>query len=356
VGPHSWTDRYYQPEDMNAFRNYVRIVASRYRKQIRHWEIWNEPWLVEFWKKDLIRVDDQPRLVAGDDPAGDFARLQRAAYEEAKRVDQALTIVGFNSTGGNHAVPGKKIAGEEWTRALFEADAVESADIVSYHQYIYEHPGYEGDSLEKGYAIATRPLRDTQGRLPRPVWMTEGNAVQKMTDHGFYHQSMPFPEADTDRRTADRLIRHVAGTLAVGAEKVFLYSMHKLGRHADNGFPYRVLITEDGYAHPTAVAYAALAWRLEGKRFVETINLKSGVRAYVFANDAAWTAVMMPRPGTPFAVPGDKRDTFSPEDLYGNPLPADAPPNDEIFFLSGESAYPRARMEAWGEPRQKELM
>ena len=352
TGPHSWTDRYYQPEDMDAFRDYVDTVTRRYRESIRHWEIWNEPWLAEFWKKDLRRdADGRTQVVMGDDPAGDFARLQRTAYEAAKHVDPGLVIVGFNSTGGNHAVPGSKIAGEEWTRSLRDNGALGSADVVSYHQYVFEHPGYAGDSLEKGFDITTRPLRDEQGRLPRPVWMTEGSAVQKMTGPGFYYHSLPFPSADTDHRTADRLLRHVTGVLAAGAEKVFLYSMHKLGRHGDNGFPYRLLLSEDGYPHPTAVAYAALAWRLEGKRFVETIELKSGVRACVFANDAAWTTVMMPRPGTPFSVPSNQRDAFSPEDLYGNPLPTDAPLNDEVFFLSGKGAFPRARMEAGEEPR-----
>ncbi len=346
VGPHSWTDRYYQPDNLDEFANYVDKVTRRYQHSIRYWEVWNEPWMAEFWKKDLRRdKDGRTHAVMGDDPAGDYARLQRTAYDAAKLVDPGLAIVGFNTTGGNHAVPGSKIAGSEWTLQLLDDNALCSVDVISYHQYVYEHPGYSGDSLENGFAIAIDPLRDQDGQLPRQVWMTEGNAIQKMTSAGFYYHSLPLPGEGDDRYAADRLVRHIAGVLAAGAKKVFLYSMHKQGRHFDNGYPYRLLVTEDGYPHPTAIALSALSWRIEGKPFSQEVQLTEGLRALVFASDTGWAAVLQPDPDEKVSVAIEGLAKFSPSDIYGNPIDENEYVGAECVFLTGGDDFPENEIE-----------
>ena len=52
--------------DLDAWREYVRTVADRYRGRIRYWEVWNEPDLGGFNQMSLE----------------EYVQLQKATYEE----------------------------------------------------------------------------------------------------------------------------------------------------------------------------------------------------------------------------------------------------------------------------------
>ncbi|MDR1282748.1 MAG: hypothetical protein LBK99_18275 [Opitutaceae bacterium] len=351
VGPRSWTDSYYQPEDMDAWQKYVRTITARYRDQIRAWEIWNEPWLSGFWRKGVL-TDSAGRTVndQGDTAPEDFARLTQSAVAAARSVDPAFTIVGLNTTAGSHSTKGRNFAGDDWTRRYAEAGGIKNLSAVSYHQYAFENAGYPGDSIERGYKTAVGPVSESStGRPAIPVWMTEGSVIQGRTGRGFYYQTLPFaPDVEESAEAvSDRLLRYITALLAAGDARIFLYAMHKHGRF-DNGNKYRVLLGEDGYLHPVAVAHAALAWRLEGKPFRRIIEIAPDTRAYVFSNDTAWTAVLIPRPDNggakagragPSAVSLRERGRIVFSDLFGNPLESATAPPDRVFFATGDGPF-----------------
>lgn len=334
VGPISWTDRYYQPENLEAFRNYVKTVTSRYRQSIQTWEIWNEPWLAEFWKKGAER-DGEGRwhYVMGNSAPEDFARLTAVASETAKQVDPELKIVGFNTTAGSHS-SSRNFAGNVWTQRVKNAGGLQSVDVVSYHQYAYECSGYPGDAMEKGYHTAVDVLRDADGRQPKPVWLTEGSAVQGLTGKGFYYHGLPLPQQDNYWESSDRLCRYVIAALGAGSEKVFLYSMHKYG-YFDNGRKFRVLLSEDGYLHPSAAAYSAMTRFLEDRKFVRTVEVRSDLLAYLFQGKDSWTIVMCPRPGrkaegATYPVRFTGMESY---DLFGNPLSQESTDRQALYYL-----------------------
>ena len=328
AGPRDpYSDRYYAPDHVEEFQDYVRQVAGRYRDVIGTWEVWNEPWSGHFWKIEAAGAPS-PSPTA---PA-DYARLMRAASETAKQVDPSLRIVGFNSTAGSFARPGS-FTGEAWTRAVAQAGGLSAADVFSYHDYVTEAVGYPGDAVEKGYRNAVGPLLK-QGVAPLPVWMTEGSPVAGLTGPGFYYHSLPEPSSEDVDAVSDRLCRYVVAALGQGDRKVFLYSMHKYG-HFDNGEAYRLLVGEDGYLHPSAAAFSALAWRIEGKTFQRAADLTPDTRAYLFRGDDGWTAVCVPRPGTTSTLALPSSPAASAADLYGNPL---RHPGMALFYLSGSSS------------------
>ncbi|MCC7494362.1 MAG: hypothetical protein IT204_18535 [Fimbriimonadaceae bacterium] len=301
-------DRWYQPRDLDAWETYVRTVTTRYRQQIRHWEVWNEPW-GSFWSVyDATAKDQRARSATA---AQDFAALQERAYRAAKAVDPGLTIAGFNSYGGHN--------GKEWTAGVLQAGGLQTCDVFTYHKYTSAALGYPGDDVTKdGLEHAAAPIVAAQGRLGKPAWMSEGTTLRTSTFDGLLRHSLPYANRDDYQLAADSTVRYVVSTLSGGSEKVFLYTMHGLNYYpGDSAPPWRTLVTNDGYPHPSAVAHSALAWLLEGTRYQRVREVAAGVSAYLFTTPDRAVAVLIPRAvHAPYQLPAG----VTAVDLYGNPL------------------------------------
>ena len=326
--PHNgYFDRFYQPRNLEQYAHYVRVVTQRYQGVIDTWDVWNEPWNVGWW---AVRYDEAgQKYVTSEHPQADFARLQTVAFEAAKSVDPALTILGINSTTG--------ATGTAWTKGVVDAGGLNAADVLCYHQYTSEPLGFPGDAAERGWRDATSPAM-IDGAVSKPVWMTEGSPIYSISGSGFYRRILPFEESENFSVTSDRLVRHVVALLAQGVQKVFLYSMHSHAGIAGNPNPWRVILGADGYLHPNAAAHSAMAWFLEDTRFTETLAAAPSVTAYIFGGSSRAVAVLAPKPGGATDwTPPEGLERF---DLYGNPLPAGAPSGRAISHvtLEGDAA------------------
>src|SRR5690606_29179926 len=82
------------------------------------------------------------------------------------------------------------------------------------------------------------------------------------------------------------------------------------------------LVTEEGYLHPSASAFSAMAWRLEGTRFARRVEVAEAVHAYIFSGDGRSVAVVAPHPArqATYALPAVPGGAWA--DLSGNPLKA----------------------------------
>lgn len=102
--------------------------------------------------------------------------------------------------------------------------------------------------------------------------------------------------------------------------------------------PWRVIVGDDGYLHPTAVAHGALAWVLEGTRFVKRIEPASGVTACLFEAEGRSVAVLAPRAGV--ATSWKPPAGASRHDLWGNVLPEGSPLGTRVSYVlhSGDAA------------------
>ncbi|MFQ5810752.1 MAG: hypothetical protein ACE5JM_14145, partial [Armatimonadota bacterium] len=282
-------DRYYQPRRMEDYANYVRTVATRYRGVIDAYDVWNEPWIHAWWGVGYDETKSgREGYVTSEDAPGDFVRLMKTAFETGKSVDPGITVLGFNSTTGGGS--SRSFGGREWTEAILAAGGMNYCDAVCYHQYLGGKPGYPGDVVERGFETATGPIVERFDTLPKPVWMTEGSAARDTIGPGFYNHTLPFPNPEDVFDTADRLCRYVVGVLAQGAAKLFLYSMHAQSS-LDAPSQWRVIVSPEGYLHPSGAAHAILAWHLEDTQFVKTLTLAEGVFAYLFEGTAATRSV-----------------------------------------------------------------
>ncbi|MFA7236652.1 MAG: hypothetical protein WC058_07295 [Phycisphaeraceae bacterium] len=311
-------DRFFMPRDYSLFGQYVKTVVGRYQGVIDAWDMWNEPWGAHFWIYDYNA--SEKRFIQSPDAAGDYARLMGTSYEQAKLASPNAIISGLNTYDTGR--------GTQWTNRLLAAGALPSCDVINYHQYILMRCGFPGDRAQQGYHEALGNMLDTPDfKSPKPVWMTEGNPISGRCKNGFYHYTLP----KTDERenwmdNCDCQSRYMVSLLSCGVQKFFLYSMHV---HGYFGIPHRdrTIVTSEGYPDSTAVAYAALAWNLDGMQPVTTLTLAPDVYAFLFqSTDGLRSAAVLATkrtdipPFTPATAPDMQR-----QDVLGNPLPLNRP-------------------------------
>ena len=228
---------------------------------------------------------------------------------------------------------------------LVDAGGLASTDIIDYHHYSSQPAGFPGDFTEREFASATAYLIEKTGPLTKPVYMGEGQGVGEgretgvaSTDYaGIYRHSLPYTSEDDSIRMANQTAAYITSLLAQKVTRLFLYSSHcyqNLGTSAFNN----TLLCNDGYPHPSLAAHSNLAWHLEGRKHVKTVELAKGVFAYLFQADDGSVAVLSGKVGhQPFVVPESAQ--YEVRELFGNLLPARTPvTNTLIYVKSTQSA------------------
>ena len=109
--------------------------------------------------------------------------------------------------------------------------------------------------------------------------------------------------------------------------------------HAHNyfgqGSPWEVLVTPEGYLHPSAAGHSEMAYELEDTIFRQRIEPAKGVYAYLFeARDGSRSvAVLAPRAGhAAYSTPAGAGLTV--RDLFGNPLPEGRPIGETLVYVA----------------------
>jgi hypothetical protein len=156
----------HQPTRLRALTRFARAAARRYRRLgVRHWEIWNEPNLADFWQP-------RPNVAA-------YGRLLRAAYRGIKRADRGAVIV----TGGlSPAVNSTtSVAPVTFLRRLYRPGARRYFDAVGHHASTFPYLPSVRASWSAWWQMAgTRPsLRSVmvrKGDRHKPIWITEFGA------------------------------------------------------------------------------------------------------------------------------------------------------------------------------------
>lgn len=136
-----------EPADLADWRLYVRTVVQRYRGRIAHYEIWNE-------------VNAGAGFYTGSPER--LLDLQRAAYEELKAVDPAITVIAPSVEG----VTEDKFRWFERYMALMRG---RWADVLAYHFY---HPRLPPEVLPDAVR-RVRAIADRHGAAQLPLWNTE---------------------------------------------------------------------------------------------------------------------------------------------------------------------------------------
>lgn len=234
--------------DFVAWCDYTGRLFDRYGKQIRYWEIWNEPDLRSFAEFD----------------APDYVRLLAIAREEQrKRIPGSCLL-----TGGFASMYDRGKAG-------FQEYVLEHAhgnyDIHAFHG----HGSYRSyvDQIENKLLPLRRRLDVTA------PWYANETAVS----------ALGIGEAGQ----AETLFKKFLYSWSAGAVGYNWYNLRNNGFETNNPEHNYGLVTCDFYPKAAYVAYNTLATLFRGKRFVASLAAPAGIRLLEFAGEkdravAAW--------------------------------------------------------------------
>ena len=335
-------DKFFQPKNLEDYANYVRVFCTRYKQEIDTFDVWNEPWIKAWWGVGYDHTrKGRAGYVTSEHPQADFVRLTRTAREEVHKIIPEAKVFGFNSTTSPEAgaADATRMGGASWTRGVLESGGMDHCDGIAYHCYTSGGVGYPGDSVEAGLQTAVGPIRTKyDGKVPRPVWMTEGSPLIHRMGNGMYRRVFPGERPSEMIESADRIARYHISMLANGVSRIFIYSMHAHGgTFSESRKEWNAFTTDDGFLHPSGAAHAHLAWLLEDTVFVERRLVGKGVHAYLFAgNDRAVAALSAEPEYDELDVKCGKGVTAT--DLFGNALPETATFKGEVIYLEASSA------------------
>ena len=133
-------------QHLDQWREYVRLTVSRYSKQFRYWEVWNEANISESRIRDSLLSPE------------DYTKILRAAYEEIKKIDPEIQVL-FTGTAG---VP------VPYIESCLNAGATKYFDIMNIHPYAM-------DTYPEKTAVQVDPLLALfkKHEINKPIWVTE---------------------------------------------------------------------------------------------------------------------------------------------------------------------------------------
>ncbi|HPO12655.1 MAG TPA: beta-galactosidase [Candidatus Hydrogenedentes bacterium] len=124
----------YDDTAMQAWLRFTQALAEHFAARVKHWEIWNEPNISNFWQPNKPNAHDYVNLVAQTAPV-------------IRKAVSGASIIGL-------ACSGIKM---EYIEACLEAGLTDHIDIVSYHPYrALPEDNYDREILRLREAISTR--------------------------------------------------------------------------------------------------------------------------------------------------------------------------------------------------------
>jgi polysaccharide biosynthesis protein PslG len=152
------------PERAETFAAFAAAAVRRYAPQgVRHWEVWNEPNIVQFWKPL-------------PDPEA-YAELLVAASAAIKAEDPDATVVSAGLAPAADRSDGKYIAPRTFLERLYAAGAGPSFDAVGMHPYAFP---YGVDRVAEWNQFQTMPetydVMVRHGDAAKQIWATEFGA------------------------------------------------------------------------------------------------------------------------------------------------------------------------------------
>ncbi len=295
-----WRRRMTYPPRLDAWRDYVRRTAERYRGRIFAYEVWNEPDLDGFFRGTTDH----------------FIQMQRIAAEEIRRADpQALVMSGGFATVLNHG--GRRLNPDLQARAI--AETQDSFDLHALHQH---------GMFDSFYRALTGPLVEIRRTLrePRPLYFNETSVGTQFTDE------------EDQAKTLPKKFTFAASHGAVG------YNWFLFRGRSNHTNHYAMVNMRNGEPRPVFVAYAALARELSGLRYDRRIDIGDGRFAFLFSGPqrqviVAWAEAESAGDAVLLASLGEGAPRARSVDLMGNASPAATTPQGALFHISRSPSY-----------------
>lgn len=240
-----WTKAYTQ-EGIEDYVRYLQALVRRYGKDIKQWEIWNEP-NIFFWQG----------------PKEMYAELLKRSYAAIKELDPKAEVLGLSTAGIDYKFMDQMLA----LQAPF--------DILTIHPYrrVLKDTEFIAD-LKKASDKVMLP----DGRR-RPVWLTEMGWAT-FTPHNTLRQGFV---PTTLRAQAELIARSYLCAIVSGVEpRTFWYNFRNDGEDPVYFEHQMGILHRDFRPKPAYRAYAVLARLLQDKTMERQLPLNGDTLAFAF--------------------------------------------------------------------------
>ncbi|MCD6512807.1 MAG: hypothetical protein J7K61_04320 [Thermoplasmata archaeon] len=170
----------YPPKDMNAWYDFVKTIATRYKGKITAWEIWNEEDTNYFWKGSVEQ----------------FVELMKYAYIALKEVDENNTVIMGGLALAN---PGEGEYNPHFLEEFLAMGGGKYVDVYAFHVY---------NNFSEKYDYMKKTLEKFNEN--KPLWITEFGASTCGNCH-------------TQLQQALTLISYIEQFKKAGIEKAMIY-------------------------------------------------------------------------------------------------------------------------------------
>lgn len=224
--------------ELNAWSEYVRRTVARYKKDIRYWEVWNEPDLTHFAN---FGVED-------------YLRLQEASYRAAREASPSAIIMngGFAGLGNASQIQYQK---------TFLERGKGTFDLHAFHQH--------GDFryFKKIIDEVFLPMRRQTGTDHIP-WYANETAMHSL--------------GGQDHAQAETLFKKLIHSWARGAAGYTWYDLRNDGFSVTDAEHNYGMMTNDFYPKAVYPAYAALVRLYREMEFLRELKPAPGEYLYLF--------------------------------------------------------------------------
>ncbi len=151
------------PDNFENFGNFVHTIVSRYKGQVKYYQIWNEPNIYPEW-------GEQPVDAAG------YVRLLQIAYRRAKEADPDCVILSAGLAQTTEMGP-MNLSDLTFLQQMYDAGVKDYFDIMGVMAYgLWTGPGDHRVSPEWTNFSRPQLIRDIMvrnGDADKALWATE---------------------------------------------------------------------------------------------------------------------------------------------------------------------------------------
>ena len=291
-----------------AWKGYVRALTARYKGEITHWEVMNEPNLLM--------------------SAGEYVPYLQSAYAAAKEGNPDCRVVGVCATSDFAGKPGS------FTDSVFKQGGAKCFDILSVHLY---HPNPPERTLEIGSDKLLeqwrKSLKETYG-ADLPVWHTERSFISRELGYSRDRVNVPLDYCDepqffidTFQQKAEYLLRETLLDAVAGKDGRFfwfgLFNDESSFINIRYAHPYGLGHSEfDSSPTPELLAANGLARVLTGMSHpCRQVAWDDANRCVVFTGEKGSVAALWNWKGSGHVVISGLNNRCMLDNFFGEPTP-----------------------------------